>query len=198
NGRRYRARCSSVPNDNSTGPTMPTVDATNPALTAWRACSRAKNAASSGVPPRPPYSAGHAIPAHPASNSSRCHSRPASNCWRSFATASRRARIAGAWASSHAVAAAQNSASSVTACLRDRVVTRGDEVVAARVAGESHRHLVHHVAEAELGVGVGPADRTARAEVPERIWSAQRHQRRGRDEPERELQVEIHEHLVGA
>ena len=53
-------------------------------------------------PPRPPYSAGQAMPAQPPSNSSRCQARPASKCSRSVAAASSRARIAGACAASQA------------------------------------------------------------------------------------------------
>ena len=63
---------------------MPTVDATNPALTAKRACSCGEDRRlRRRSPPRPPYSAGHAMPAQPPSNSSRCHARPASKCSRS-------------------------------------------------------------------------------------------------------------------
>src|SRR5690242_17365512 len=94
---------------------MPTVDATKPELTRNRACSSAKIDASRAVPPRPPYSTGHVIPAQPPSNSARCQPRLASKRSRSVAAASSRARVAGAWAASHARACARNVPSSSTA-----------------------------------------------------------------------------------
>src|SRR5829696_5536738 len=71
---RYRCFCASVPCAIRVGPTIPMPTANAPASTSKRACSRAKMRASAGVPPRPPYSVGHAIPAQPSSNKVRCHS----------------------------------------------------------------------------------------------------------------------------
>src|SRR5436190_7153637 len=71
---RYRCFCASVPCAISVGPTIPMPTANAPVSTSKRACSRAKMRASAGVPPRPPYSSGHAIPAQPSSNNGRCDS----------------------------------------------------------------------------------------------------------------------------
>jgi len=43
----------------------------------------------------------------------------------------------------------------------DGVVAGVHKLVAAQVAGEANPHLVHHVAEREVGLGVGPANRAA-------------------------------------
>src|SRR5438874_10485734 len=93
---------------------MPTVDATKPELTRHCACSSAKIDASRAVPPRPPYSTGHVMPAQPPSNSARCQPRLASKRSRSVVAASRRSRVAGACSASHARASARNASSSVT------------------------------------------------------------------------------------
>ena len=80
-----------------------------------------------------------------------------------------------------------------------RLVAGVHEAVAPRVAGHPHRHAVHHVAEREPGVGVGPAERATHAEVPERARArAQLHEGRRHDEPETPLQVQVEEHDVGA
>src|SRR5215471_15893220 len=71
---RYRRFCASVPWAISVGPTIPMPTANAPASTSKRACSWANARASAGVPPRPPYSSGHAMPAQPLSNNVRCHS----------------------------------------------------------------------------------------------------------------------------
>src|SRR5436190_10567688 len=91
---------------------MPTVDATKPELTRQCACSSAKIDASRAVPPRPPYSTGHVIPAQPPSNSARCQPRLASKRSRSVVAASRRSRVAGACSASHARASERNGSSS--------------------------------------------------------------------------------------
>ena len=66
------------------------------------------------------------------------------------------------------------------------------------VAGQPHLHLVHDVAERELGIGVGPAHRAAGAEVAERVLAAERHEAGAQHEPEPELDVEPHQHDVRA
>ncbi len=72
---RQRCFCSSVPWASSVGPTMPIAMAKTPLDTPWRACSWLKITDSIGLAPRPPYSRGHVMPAHPPSASRPCHSR---------------------------------------------------------------------------------------------------------------------------
>src|SRR5262245_31560682 len=78
-----------------------------------------------------------------------------------------------------------------SAQLLDGGVAGVDEVRAAEVAGEADVHAVHHVAEAELSVGIAPSDRAAGAEVAEAVRSTDRHQRRRKHEAETELDVEV-------
>src|SRR6266516_6082212 len=74
-GSRKRSRCCSVPCAITTGPpiTMPSTFAGRGAFA--RAISSLKIACSMRVAPRPPYSAGHDIPAQPPAWSVRCQSR---------------------------------------------------------------------------------------------------------------------------
>src|SRR6266542_6065527 len=77
---RYRCFCASVPCAISVGATIPMPTANTPTSTSKRACSRAKMRACAGVPPRPPYSLGQAMPAQPPSNSVRCQALPRRTC----------------------------------------------------------------------------------------------------------------------
>ena len=76
------ARCSSVPCASSVGPArlMPTrlTGCGAPA----RAYSMLNSATSTGVAPRPPYAAGHAIPTQRSAASRACQARPHSTCRR--------------------------------------------------------------------------------------------------------------------
>ena len=73
---RKNAFCSSVPWAMIVGPTIWIPTANTDADASKRLSSWAKMRASRSVPPRPPYSTGHAMPAQPLSNSVRCHAAP--------------------------------------------------------------------------------------------------------------------------
>ena len=62
------------------GPAIAMPTANTPAATSKRACSSLKIRCCHDLPPRPPDSFGHAMPAHPASYNVRCHSLHARTC----------------------------------------------------------------------------------------------------------------------
>src|SRR5436190_9904902 len=75
-------------------------------------------------------------------------------------------------------------------------VARVGEVEAATVADNAHLHAVHHVAEREPRVGIGPRRGAAGAEVTERARARKRDQLRRNHEAETELHVEVEQHSV--
>src|SRR5690349_12072530 len=79
----------------------------------------------------------------------------------------------------------------------ERGVGGVDEVGAAQVAGQADVHAVHDVAEAELGVGIGPADRAAGTVVAEAARPVG-DDRRGHHEAEAELHVHVEQDDVRA
>ena len=62
------------------GPAIAIPTANTPAATSKRDCSSLKMRCCQPAPPRPPNSFGHAMPAHPASYSVRCHVLHARTC----------------------------------------------------------------------------------------------------------------------
>ena len=111
-----RAFCSSVPWASSVGPAMPIPAVNTSGGVRTRASSCRKIVLCIEVPPRPPYSTGHVMQAHPASALRACQARD-----RSISSGSSNSEMAdgaspgasgSASATSHARASARNAASS--------------------------------------------------------------------------------------
>src|SRR4051812_24690536 len=161
-GRRNRSFCASVPWRTIVGPAMPIATEKAPTFTPYRLCSWVKIACCSGVPPRPPNSFGHVMPAQPCSKSVPCHCFCRRVCSSSDMRPPRDpggkssgGPLRGACSSSHAPTSARNAASSgvssksTDARLEQVLVDRG----LSRVATVVGRRIG---AGALLDVALGP------------------------------------------